>query len=168
MHGRRTSLLVAMAALAALTLTACGGSDEGGTASGSGSGSGSTPAQAYGAGSSAATEAEASSSPPVALQGDVNAHGTTTVSGDSLEVELDDYYFEPTYIQGQPGQTVELELHNEGTASHTFTIDDQDVDEQLAADGSATVEVTIPDSRFVRFYCRFHAGQGMQGALVAS
>src|SRR5215211_6747344 len=57
-------------------------------------------------------------------------HGTKDVSGETgkVEVELYDNFFEPTVLNGTPGQKVELELKNEGETAHTFTIAEQSVD----------------------------------------
>ena len=43
-------------------------------------------------------------------------HGTKDVSGETgkVEIEMYDDYFEPTILKGTPGQTVTLELKNEG------------------------------------------------------
>ena len=93
-------------------------------------------------------------------------HGSTDVSGSStFELELDDFYFGPTVLEGASGQTLSLELHNEGDAPHTFTIEGG-VDEELdpGAEG-VTVEVTFPDDGAVVFFCRFHRDGGMLGAL---
>jgi plastocyanin len=137
-------------------LASCGdddGSDTSGSASGSGSGSASAPA------------GEA----PVSLPGTVNDHGSGDV-GDSgtLDLELDDEYFAPTFVNASAGATIEVTLENEGDQPHTFTIDGTDVDEQVAPGASATVEVTMPDSGSLRYYCRFHVASGMQGAFVVS
>lgn len=98
-----------------------------------------------------------------------NDHGTEDVAGMSdLEMELDDFYFEPTILQGEAGQTLTLSLFNEGDAPHTFTIEDQGVDEVLdPGQEDVTVEVTFPDSGEVVFICRFHEAQGMLGGLTA-
>lgn len=99
---------------------------------------------------------------------DANDHGTEDVVGMSeLELELDDFYFEPTILQGEAGQTVTFSLFNEGDAPHTFTIEDQDIDEVLdPGQEDVTVEVTFPDSGEVLFICRFHEAQGMVGGLT--
>jgi plastocyanin len=98
---------------------------------------------------------------------EANDHGTEDVAGASeLEVELDDFYFEPTVLQGEAGQTLTVSLFNEGDNPHTFTIEDQDIDEELEpGQEGVTVDVTFPDSGAVPFTCRFHAGQGMLGGL---
>ena len=94
-----------------------------------------------------------------------NDHGTKTVSKET-EVELDDFYFEPTVIQGKAGQKVTLELRNEGKVEHSFTIDSQGVDKTLSPGADTKVTVTIPASGSVSFYCKFHRSTGMAGALA--
>src|SRR6476646_10028729 len=50
-----------------------------------------------------------------------NDHGTKSVEDNGkTEVELDDFYFKPTVLEGTPGQKVTLELKNEGKTEHTF------------------------------------------------
>jgi plastocyanin len=93
-----------------------------------------------------------------------NNHGTKSVSGEA-EVELDDYYFEPTVLKGKPGSSVTLELKNEGSVEHNFTIDSQGIDKDLEAGEDAKVSVTIPKSGVVSFYCKYHKSMGMAGAL---
>jgi plastocyanin len=94
-----------------------------------------------------------------------NDHGTKTVARET-EVELDDYYFEPTVIQGKAGQKVTLELKNEGKVEHSFVIDSQNIDQTIQPGKDAKVTVTIPASGAVSFYCKFHKGEGMAGALA--
>ncbi|MGA7271652.1 MAG: cupredoxin domain-containing protein [Acidimicrobiia bacterium] len=113
----------------------------------------------------AASNSTTSPAPPVSLEGQVNDHGQATVEGGSIEVELDNFYFDPTFIAAEPGATVEVELTNKGTTSHTFTVESQNIDIELKPGQSETVEVTIPQSGNLNFFCRFHVGQGMQGAF---
>ena len=96
-----------------------------------------------------------------------NDHGTKTVSS-SAEVEMDDYYFKPTVIEGKPGSTVTLELKNEGTIEHNLSIAAQSIDMNVQPGSSAKVTVTIPKSGALSFYCKFHKSMGMAGALEAS
>ena len=105
---------------------------------------------------------------PVRLSGDVNNKGTKTLSGTSLEIEQDDFYFKPTFVKATAGATVRVELHNEGKTSYTFTIDSLKIDEELSPDTTKTVEVKLPSSGTVSYYCRFHRSQGMQGAFFFS
>lgn len=96
-------------------------------------------------------------------------HGAVDLSGQSeTSLELDDFYFEPTVLMGEPGQTLSIELENEGNAPHTFTINSALLDEELAPGDKVEADVTFPDSGALTFICRFHAGQGMQGALSVS
>jgi plastocyanin len=97
-------------------------------------------------------------------------HGTKDVSGETgkVEVELDDDYFEPTILKGEPGQKVTLELMNEGNSTHTLTISDQGVDQEVQPGDEAEVDVTFPQSGELAFVCRFHESNGMVGALEVS
>jgi plastocyanin len=98
-----------------------------------------------------------------------NDHGTKAVEDNGkTEVELDDFYFEPTVLEGKPGQKVTLELKNEGGTEHSFTIDSEKIDKELGPGEEADVDVTIPKSGVVSFYCKFHKSSGMAGALAVT
>jgi plastocyanin len=105
---------------------------------------------------------------PVELEGTVNEGERGQVSGGRVEMELDDFYFGPTFTKADSGSTVTVELENEGDTAHTFTIDSLDIDEEVEAGATTEIEVTLPDSGAIRYYCRFHEGQGMQGAFYAN
>ncbi len=99
----------------------------------------------------------------------VNDHGTEDASGrSSISFELDDFYFEPTFLEGEAGRTITLEAFNEGDAAHTFTLEEQGIDEELRPGERARIRVTVPRSDSVEFFCRFHQQQGMRGALRVS
>jgi plastocyanin len=103
----------------------------------------------------------------VSLAGNVNRLGTKTVrNGDTVDLEADTFYFGPTFSQGPAGAKITVNLGNEGKSTHTFTIDAQNVNQQLGPDAKATVTVTIPSSGSMLYYCNFHHDQGMQGAFV--
>ena len=92
--------------------------------------------------------------------------GSEDVAGASeVDIEVGDYFFAPTVLEGEAGQALSVSLSNDGAAAHTFTIDDQDVDVQLGAGESGRAEVTFPDSGALVFYCRFHVSGGMLGGL---
>ena len=97
-------------------------------------------------------------------------HGTKDVSGETgkVEVELDDDYFEPTILKGEPGQNVTLELMNEGNNPHTLTISSQSINQEVQPGDEAEVDVTFPQSGQLVFVCRFHENNGMVGALEVS
>jgi plastocyanin len=98
-----------------------------------------------------------------------NNHGTKAVeSSGKTEVELDDFYFEPTVLEGKAGEKVELELKNEGNVEHSFTVDSQGIDKELEPGDEAEVTVTIPKSGAISFYCKYHKSSGMAGALAVT
>lgn len=107
------------------------------------------------------------SAPPVELPGKVNDHGTAKAEND-MEVEADDLYFGPTFIEAKAGQKFSVELHNEGGARHTFTSEDLGVDLELPPGARRTISLTAPESGTASFHCRFHEGQGMQGAVFVA
>ena len=102
--------------------------------------------------------------PPVSLAGEVNNHGTATAKN-NMEVEADDFYFGPTFVKAKAGQKFTVELHNEGSARHTFTSSELEVDVELAPGDKRTLSITAPASGLADFHCRFHEGQGMKGAV---
>ena len=102
--------------------------------------------------------------PPVALSGRTNNHGTKAAK-DDLEVELDDFYFAPTFITAKSGQKFSVSLKNEGDTRHTFSSPTLGIDIELAPGDSRTVSVDAPEGGFTEFHCRFHQSQGMQGAV---
>ena len=104
------------------------------------------------------------SAPPVSLPGEVSDHGTAKAEND-MEIELGDLYFGPTFIAAKAGQKFSVELHNEGSARHTFTSGDLGVDLELPGGDRRTISLTAPASGTASFHCRFHEGQGMQGAV---
>ena len=141
----------ALIAVVALGLSACGSS------SSSSSGS-----------SKSTSTTKAAASTPVTLSGTVTNKGTKDVSTKgptSMELELDNFYFNPTFIKAAPGQKLTLELKNEGSVPHTFTAPSLNINKELQPDSKATVTVTVPMSGTVPFFCRFHKDNGMQGAI---
>jgi plastocyanin len=103
---------------------------------------------------------------PVKLSGEVNNHGKQSIAGkDEVRLEADDFYFEPTFLGATPSQVVTVEIENEGQNAHTFTITSLDIDEVIQPGGDAKIEVKLPKSGVVNFFCRFHVSQGMQGAF---
>jgi plastocyanin len=95
-----------------------------------------------------------------------NDHGTENIAGVSdFELEMDEFYFRPTVLSGEAGQTITLEVLNNGSNPHTFTLDAIQVDLEVQPGQNGTTKVTFPESGALLFYCRFHAGGGMRGGL---
>jgi plastocyanin len=114
---------------------------------------------------SAGAAVSAKKKAPVKISGKTNNHGTKTVKGTSIEVEMDDFYFSPTFVKAKPGSTVSIELKNEGKQQHNFSISGQSIDQNVDPDQKMTVSVTVPASGNLVFFCKFHQSFGMQGAL---
>lgn len=95
------------------------------------------------------------------------SHGMKDVSGETgkVEIEMYDNFFEPTILEGKPGQKVTIELKNEGKAAHTFTVSEQSIDQEVEPADEAEVDITFPESGELTFVCRFHQSSGMVGAL---
>ncbi|HLZ68851.1 MAG TPA: cupredoxin domain-containing protein [Dehalococcoidia bacterium] len=98
-----------------------------------------------------------------------NSHGTKSVKGkSSFDLEADSFYFEPTFLRGDPGQKIELEVENDSkTVTHNISVPGQSVNMDVAPKQKVDVTVTIPQSGAAIFFCRFHTGQGMNGELLA-
>ena len=95
-----------------------------------------------------------------------NGHGSQDVSSmDEFSLEVDDFYYEPTLLTGTAGQQLTIELDNEGTVEHNFSLDEQSISQDIEAGENASVSVTFPDSGALVFYCKYHRDQGMVGGL---
>lgn len=107
------------------------------------------------------------STAPVKLAGPVTNHGTKAVPGakPSITIEVEDDFFEPTFLKLDPGATVSLKLENKGIHSHTFTIQGLRIDQILAPGESKTLAFTLPAEPGANFVCKFHQPNGMQGAF---
>ena len=96
-----------------------------------------------------------------------NNKGTKDFSGkDEGEVEVDDFYFNPTVIKGTPGAQIKLELDNESQTLHNFTLEDQNIDQDIQPGAKEDVTVTFPQSGFLEFFCKYHKASGMVGELT--
>jgi plastocyanin len=96
------------------------------------------------------------------------SQGSGSQGTGKTELELDDNYFQPKTLQGNPGGTITLELKNEGSVEHNFSVSGQDVDQDVGPAEEAEVDVTVPQSGSVQFFCKYHKAEGMTGTLEAS
>jgi plastocyanin len=83
----------------------------------------------------------------------------------SFTIDTYDDFFSPNTLMGSAGQKLSLTITNKGTAAHTFTIENQNVDVTLMPGTSQTVKVAFPKSGSTQFVCRFHESMGMVGEL---
>ena len=72
----------------------------------------------------------------------------------------------PCCVGRTPGQKLKVEIENESSTLHSFTIPEQNLDMDIPPKGKAVVAVTFPPSGVVRFFCKFHSALGMEGELL--
>ena len=102
-----------------------------------------------------------------ACGGDDEEAGDASSGDGSGAVTLDagDFFFSPTELTADPGQTLTVTVSNKGAAEHTFTIDDLGVDEVLKAGEEKAINVAADQAGAFEFYCRFHRSK-MTGTLT--
>jgi uncharacterized cupredoxin-like copper-binding protein len=94
-------------------------------------------------------------------------HGFEDVrGGKSVNLDLNDDYFEPTAIKGNRRQKVAVVLKNYGKHLHNFKLPAEGIDRDVAPGKTATLIVHIPRSGEIGFYCKYHKRLGMSGALA--
>jgi plastocyanin len=97
----------------------------------------------------------------------INFHGIgRVVDGETIEMEMDDDYFEPTVLKGPAGATVTIELQNEGFHPHNFSVPGQRIDLNCGVRAHGEVELAFPRSGVLLFTCKYTATSGMRGALA--
>jgi plastocyanin len=149
--------LMAFLPAAILVLAACG-SGGGSSASGTTPSAASTP--------SATASAAADCASLAGLDGKVEDHGTQPLTGQAVTLNAGDFFFEATCLTSSAGGTVTVTVTNIGSALHNFSVESQDIDEDVAAGESITVDVELPDSGTLGFKCKYHSSSGMVGAFV--
>jgi plastocyanin len=159
------SISLGAAACLAFFFVACGGNNKTPAANGPAhTQSQSSPKKSSSGGGSG----EETSSKTIAGQ-QVNFKKSADVSGkSSVEIEADNFYFSPTVLKGKPGQSITVELKNEGTVTHNFTLPSNHISKDLSVGQKAKVKITFPKSGTVLFHCAFHQFSGMRGALESS
>jgi plastocyanin len=138
-----------------LALSACSGGKEKDTSTDTGSG--------------VASPAASPATTPLSNGETASFHGERDITNGpaSVAVELDDFYFGPTILVGKPGASVKLELENEGTVEHNFSLTAQNVSTDVEPGQKAEVTVTFQTGT-APFFCKYHAPKGMRGELRAS
>lgn len=101
---------------------------------------------------------------------DASPRTTATTSApadalDGLDVALNDNYFDPSVIIGEPGTLYRFDLLNEGDSVHNFSVGST-VSVDVPAGTTSKVELVFPESGDVEFFCKFHKVEaGMTGTL---
>jgi plastocyanin len=84
---------------------------------------------------------------------------------DAVEVVQHDDAFQPEALHLEAGTKVAVEVRNEGSNDHNFTIDALDLSTGTVEPGHVmTATFTVPNGR-TEFHCTFHPG--MRGEIVA-
>jgi plastocyanin len=76
------------------------------------------------------------------------------------------YQFTPSKPTVSSGDTIAIENSTPSTP-HTFTVDGQDIDVEIAPGSSQDVTIDLPAGTYP-FHCRFHQSQGMTGTLTVA
>ena len=99
---------------------------------------------------------------PYTFWGERNAHGEKTRT-----LDAGDFYFKGTFIRGDRGQTLTLEIQNVAEQFHNFSLPAQGLDQNIPPRTvRVNVAVTFPQSGGVQFFCKYHTAQGMNGMLL--
>jgi plastocyanin len=99
--------------------------------------------------------------------GEASVRGKASFHLDIFRAGEDQPVFSPTVLTGDAGQRVKFTVRNQSPASHTFSLDEENIDEVIASGKAATVTVTFPKKGVLFFYCRFHEFLGQGGELKA-
>jgi plastocyanin len=81
-------------------------------------------------------------------------------AGGGADLTIVDFSFSPAELSVSEGQTITIT--NIGENSHTFTTDDEAIDETIGA--GETVDITLTGVASGGFHCRFHSQ--MTGTLT--
>jgi plastocyanin len=95
-------------------------------------------------------------------------YGVRDVSGkSSQDVDVGDFYFKGTFLRGTSGQRLRLRIRNVAQVPHNVSLPSQQVDRDIPPGRQRVeVEVTLPASGGLRFFCKYHAPQGMNAQLL--
>lgn len=89
----------------------------------------------------------------------------TDVSGSSGQADLAllDFEFDPECLQINEGQG--LGLHNEGDATHNFSVEGFGLDVDVRSGEENNTEATGLEPGEYTMFCKYHRGSGMEGEL---
>ena len=94
--------------------------------------------------------------------------GSTSVNGPAetidVEITIEDFSFDPTVINIDLGDEIAAELANDGEQTHTFTVNEFLVDEELTSGQDADVSFTPNEPGEFTYFCRIHPDE-MRGTL---
>lgn len=88
--------------------------------------------------------------------------------GGSTTIETPDMSFDPDSFSIAAGEDHEVTIENTDGQMHTFTLDEADVDVEVAAGESETVTLNVADAGEYTYYCSVpgHRESGQEGTLT--
>ncbi|PMC34397.1 cytochrome B [Bacillus sp. UMB0899] len=84
----------------------------------------------------------------------------------SIEVELNDDYFNPKVITISNGTTTTLILKNKGKKEHTFTVEKLEIDAEVQPGKEKSITVKPKQLGTFELICRYHLQEGMVGKVI--
>lgn len=85
-----------------------------------------------------------------------------------VSIDAQDYAFTPASVPGRPGERLRLRLTSRSSTLHNITIPERRVDRDIEPGGGVEVDVTVPDSGALEFFCKFHAALGQRGQIAVA
>ncbi|MED4114258.1 cupredoxin domain-containing protein [Priestia megaterium] len=84
----------------------------------------------------------------------------------TMEVQLNDDFFNPETITIPSGKTTTLILKNEGQKEHTFTVEKLGIDAEVQPGKEKTITVKPQNPGTYELICRYHFNSGMVGKVI--
>lgn len=84
----------------------------------------------------------------------------------SIEVELNDDYFNPKVITIPNGTSTTLILKNKGKKEHTFTVEKLGIDVEVQPGKETSISVKPKQPGTYELICRYHFQEGMVGNVI--
>ncbi|MBU8771581.1 cupredoxin domain-containing protein [Cytobacillus oceanisediminis] len=96
----------------------------------------------------------------------VFAESDVSTKGKSIEVELNDDYFNPKVITIPNGTSTTLILKNKGKKEHTFTVEKLGIDVEIQPGKETNISVKPKQPGTYELICRYHFQEGMVGNVI--
>ncbi|MED3980550.1 cupredoxin domain-containing protein [Priestia megaterium] len=84
----------------------------------------------------------------------------------TMEVQLNDDYFNPETITIPSGKTTTLILKNEGQKEHTFTVEKLGIDAEVQPGKEKNITLKPQNPSTYELICRYHFNSGMVGKVI--
>jgi len=95
-----------------------------------------------------------------------SSHATQPQTANTIEVQLNDDYFNPKVITIPNGKMTTLILKNVGSKEHTFTVAKLNIDTEVQPGQTKTITVQPKMSGTYELTCRYHYNEGMVGSVI--